>query len=113
MTLFYAAAAIAVIVAIGLLAVGRLGQLPDPTPDRPGPQLPPGAVSAADLAALRFNIGARGYRMREVDAVLDRLQSELLSREYELAQFRPLVPVEPATAAPAEPAPDAAGEPPH
>ena len=85
-----------VVLAIGLIGVvaavafGRIrGGLDDPPVARPDIELPPGRLGAVDLAGLRFSVALRGYRMDEVDAVLDRLRAELRTRDAELAELRP------------------------
>jgi DivIVA domain-containing protein len=40
-----------------------------------------GPLTARDLRAVRFSTAVRGYRMSEVDALLDRLAAELDPRE--------------------------------
>lgn len=57
--------------------------------------LPGGPLQPEDLATVRFGMAVRGYRMSEVDAVLDRVQAELSSRdarvhELEAEQQQPL-----------------------
>ncbi len=80
--------AIAVLAGIAVVAAGRGTGLAPATPDRPEPWLPAGRpVSAADLDELRFSVGLRGYRMDEVDAVLDRLRTELADRDARLAEL--------------------------
>ena len=73
--------AILVVVVIGatlLVARGRLGELPEPVDDRPGPDLPArGSLSGADLRAARFAVVPRGYSMVQVDALLARLADQL------------------------------------
>ncbi len=50
--------------------------------DRPDVALPTGRpLTAEDLRTLRLNTGVRGYRMDEVDALLARLEAELIERE--------------------------------
>lgn len=44
-----------------------------------------GPVRAADLDQVRFGMALRGYRMAEVDALLDRLAAELRERDDRLA----------------------------
>ena len=59
--------AIAVIVGIALLLIGRQGGLPEAVVDlRP----------EGDPADPRFDVVLRGYRMDEVDAKLDELRAE-------------------------------------
>lgn len=53
--------------------------------DRPGTGLPTTALSAGDLSAVRLSMALRGYRMSEVDEVLDRLGAELAERDTRLA----------------------------
>ena len=47
-------------------------------PPHPGPE---------DVDALRFSLGLRGYRMDEVDLVLDRLRDELSARDLRIAEL--------------------------
>ncbi len=42
-------------------------------------------VAADDLERVRFGMALRGYRMAEVDALLDRLAAELRERDARLA----------------------------
>lgn len=48
----------------------------------------PAAVTPAAVDALRFDQAARGYRMSQVDAVLDRVRDELSLRDEEIARLR-------------------------
>lgn len=52
--------------------------------DRPDVVLPDGPLQGADVGRLRFPVVLRGYRMSDVDAVLDRLAAELDRRIAEL-----------------------------
>ena len=47
--------------------------------------LPEGPLEPEDVTALRFGLAPRGYRMSEVDAVLDRLAAELADRDRRIA----------------------------
>jgi DivIVA domain-containing protein len=80
---------IAVIVfGIAAVAAGRGGTLGEAYPDRPDLPLPPDRpLRADDLDVLRFSVGFRGYRMDEVDEVLDRITSELESRDKHIAEL--------------------------
>ena len=50
--------------------------------DRPDTSLPTGRpLTADDLRSLRLNTGVRGYRMDEVDALIARLEAEMIERE--------------------------------
>ncbi len=79
---FWVIVLVAIIGAIAVVAAGRGGSMADVYDDRPDASLPSGRpLTADDLRKLRLNTGVRGYRMDEVDALLDRLQAEMLSRE--------------------------------
>ncbi len=78
------------IVGIGLVVLAgtrRLGQVDDPTHDRRAAELPADNLAAADLEALQFGVGLRGYRMDEVDGVLDRLTKEIADRDQKIADL--------------------------
>ena len=66
------------------LPEGTPVELPD---DRP--------ATGADLRALRLAVVLRGYRMEEVDWVLDRLAEQVDSRDREIARLRSVLHVEP------------------
>lgn len=48
---------------------------------------PDGPVQAADLADVRFTVALRGYRMDEVDRVLDDLRVVLAERDAQIARL--------------------------
>ena len=78
-------AAFGVIFAVAVVATGRGTPMASAAPDRPPFLLPAGrALTPDDLGAMRFSVVARGYRMDEVDAVLDRLREEIAAREQQL-----------------------------
>lgn len=86
MTLVFMLAAIVVITVIALLAVGKLGELPDLHPDRAPLALPDDReLTKSDVDSVRFNVAARGYRMEEVDEILDRLSAEVSERDARIA----------------------------
>jgi DivIVA domain-containing protein len=62
--------------------------LPEPTTTVPPLELPADRFTADDVDGLHFSLGLRGYRMDEVDQVLDRISSELRSRDAEVALLR-------------------------
>lgn len=63
------------------------------------PQLASGdPIRPADVAAARFDLALRGYRMDQVDALLDRVSTELAARDEEIAALRR--PVQPSEAGP-------------
>ena len=75
--------AILVVLAMGGIAVvasGRGTPLAEVYDDRPDVTVPADRPLAADdLRRIRFSIALRGYRMSEVDVLLDRLASQLES----------------------------------
>lgn len=77
---------------VGLFAgmiAGRIGYDPlaDPVTTAPDPGLDED-FTAAGVADVRFDTALRGYRMDQVDQVLDRLQQRLAEQERELAALR-------------------------
>lgn len=62
--------------------------LVDAPPDRADVVLPDGHLYATDVAAVRFGMTVRGYRMEEVDEVLERLQVELDERDDRTAKLQ-------------------------
>lgn len=92
--LLVAVAAVGVVAAV---AAGRIGGgLQEPVRSRPDHALPPGPLTDADIGQVRFNVGLRGYRMDEVDAVLDRAQAEMRARDAQIAELTLRLPPEPA-----------------
>ena len=87
-TFVFMLAGIVLITVVALLAVGRLGELPDTTPDRAPLALPEDRpMVKADVDDVRFATGLRGYRMDEVDEVLDRLADEVSARDARIAEL--------------------------
>lgn len=63
--------------AIAIVASGRGTPMERAYDDRPDAVVPAeGRLSADDLRRVRFSLAFRGYRMSEVDALLDRLAAE-------------------------------------
>lgn len=56
------------------------------------PVLLPDDATPADVDRIRFSLGLRGYRMDQVDQVLDRLRDQLAARDAEIARLRQLNP---------------------
>ena len=73
---------------VAAVSVGNGSPLSEGSIDRREPLLPADPVAAADVAALRFTMALRGYRMDEVDAVLDRLSTEISVRDAEIGRLR-------------------------
>ncbi len=77
--------AILIVLAMGGIAVvasGRGAPMSEAYDDRPDALVPArGPLSAHDLQRVRFSLAFRGYRMTEVDALLDRLANQLADAE--------------------------------
>jgi len=81
MTWFFAVLIVAAMGAIAVVAAGRGGSMAESFDDRPDARVPAdGPLTAQDLHRVRFSTAVRGYRMSEVDALLDRLAAELEPR---------------------------------
>jgi len=79
----------AILVGVVFLALGRGEGMPEQDPDDVIVDIPmERALDASDVASLRLPMAFRGYRMAEVDEVLDRLAAELALRD---ARIRALV----------------------
>jgi DivIVA domain-containing protein len=79
----------AVFGAIAWVAAGRGGGLEDPRQDRPEPALADDRqLGRDDIDGARFALAFRGYRMDQVDRLLDRLAAEIDHRDRELAGLR-------------------------
>jgi DivIVA domain-containing protein len=86
--IFFILVALLVVVALAAVVTGRFTPDPMAEPVRSTPHhgLPSDPVSAPDIDLVRFDTALRGYRMDQVDDVLDRLQQRLA--ELEDAQRR-------------------------
>jgi DivIVA domain-containing protein len=79
---FWVVVLVALIGAVAIVASGRGDSMAEVYDDRPDASLPGDRpLTADDLRAVRLNTGVRGYRMDEVDALLARLEVEMLERE--------------------------------
>ncbi|GAA4559949.1 DivIVA domain-containing protein [Pseudonocardia xishanensis] len=67
----------AIVFVLASLVFGRGEELAPLAPDATPTRLPSGEVRGEDVRSLRFRQVLRGYRMGEVDWVLDRLAEEL------------------------------------
>lgn len=87
---------LAVLVTVAGVAAGLGDRLAPSWRDARPLVLPTGRrLGADDLAATRFSVAFRGYRMADVDLVLDRLAAELEERDAELDTLRAAVVEEP------------------
>jgi DivIVA domain-containing protein len=104
MTWFFAFIIVAVMGAVAVVASGRGGSMAETFDDRPDSRVQAdGPLTAADLRSVRFSTAFRGYRMSEVDSLLDRLAAELAPAPDPLAGDRA---VDHAPATDHAPAPD-------
>ena len=75
---FFAVLIVAVMGVTAVAATGRFRGLDETFDDRPDSRVPADRpLSAEDLEAVRFTTALRGYRMSEVDALLDHLAEQL------------------------------------
>ena len=96
MTWFFAILVVVVMGVVAVVATGRGGSMSEAFDDRPDARVPAdGPLTGADLRRVRFTTALRGYRAAEVDALLDRLATELDSRPADpvtAEEQRPLDP---------------------
>ena len=102
MTWFFAVLLVIGMGIVAVVATGRGGELTEERPDRPDLRVPEGRpVTAEDLEEVRFTTALRGYRMDEVDALLDRLAEQLRAQQGPGSPSDPTPP----DPAPSDPAP--------
>jgi DivIVA domain-containing protein len=81
-TILLIVVALVVVTGVAVFAVGDSGRLRADEPDREPADLPDDRdLGAADIDRVRFALGVRGYRMDQVDEVLDRFAAELTRRD--------------------------------
>lgn len=91
--------AVVLVVLTTAAVLGRVdGSLGDATTSLSHDPLPDTALTSADFEELHFDTAMRGYRMSQVDDVIDRLRREI----HDLDRQRSL-PASPAPATPAAP----------
>jgi DivIVA domain-containing protein len=102
MALVFLAVGVAVIAGAALIIAGRWREgLPEVAPDglRPadiGAGVPVGSLPAADIEQIHLEQAVRGYRMEDVDALIERLAQEIEARDAEIERLRtPDEPVAP------------------
>lgn len=76
-----------ILLGIGFAVVSGL-PVADAAADEPPAPLPAGPVTPTLLEQARFPLAFRGYRMAEVDEVLERVAEALAERDAELAGLR-------------------------
>lgn len=94
MGLLFLAVGVAIIAGAALLVAGRWRDgLPEVPADGSAPlalasDVPVGTLTAADIEEIRFEQAPRGYRMEDVDVVVDRLTREIEARDAEIDRLR-------------------------
>jgi DivIVA domain-containing protein len=94
MGLLFIAVGVAVIAGAALLIAGRWREgLPEVTAEGAPPSslpsdAPLGSLTAADIGHVRLEQAVRGYRMEDVDTLVDRLTQEIEARDAEIARLR-------------------------
>ncbi|WP_404388351.1 cell division protein DivIVA [Humibacillus xanthopallidus] len=80
---------------LGLIGAGSAGGLGGGTRSLSHEPLPDDPIEDTDFDDLVFDVGLRGYRMSQVDGVVDRLRRELREKDEEIAVLRggPSAPV--------------------
>jgi DivIVA domain-containing protein len=74
---------------VGSFLLGRGETQPPAEPDRSPVELPANRpVTGDDVRALRISVTARGYRMTEVDWLLDQLAETIEERDRLIAELR-------------------------
>jgi DivIVA domain-containing protein len=75
---FFAALVVLVMGGVAAVAAGRGAPMSQAYDDRPDALVPrDGSLGADDVRRVRFSLAFRGYRMSEVDALLERLARQL------------------------------------
>ena len=89
MSLLFLVLGIAVIGGAVMLATGRYSApLPEAAPDQAIdglPDIPVGELTPAEVEQVRLDQAPRGYRMADVDELIDRLSAEIAARDDVIA----------------------------
>ena len=96
----------AALFALSYVVFGRSEMLPAVEKGHTVTFLPEGPISGDDLRAVRFGMGARGYRMDEVDWALEQAAREIDDLRAQLRATDPAATAAPRPAATAAPEPD-------
>ncbi|HEX6233642.1 MAG TPA: DivIVA domain-containing protein [Jiangellaceae bacterium] len=91
MYIVFVVVAAVVVFAVAAAAVGHGDGLEEPFPDMERPYLPDGRVEPVDIDDVHFAVAFRGYRMEQVDTVLDRLAEELIKRDQHISRLERIV----------------------
>ncbi|WP_298331570.1 DivIVA domain-containing protein [Haloactinopolyspora sp.] len=87
MFVVFVLSAAVVLFAVVAVAMGRGDVLGTDDARAAAPMLPERALDSADVDGIRFTVAARGYRMDQVDEVLERLAAELDERDRRIAEL--------------------------
>jgi DivIVA domain-containing protein len=92
---FFALIVVLLIGAVAVVASGRWGAMSETYDDRPDVLVPARhALTAEDIESSRFAVGVRGYRMDEVDTLLERVAREVAERDRRIADLeRAVTPI--------------------
>jgi DivIVA domain-containing protein len=113
LTLLAILGVLAVLFGAGVVATREGPILADAVPDVADLDLPEEGLQPEDVREVRFGLAVRGYRMSEVDEVLDRMADALAERDAEISalQARAAVATRPEPAPQPPPPPPPAPEP--
>jgi DivIVA domain-containing protein len=85
---FFTLVVVLLIGAVAVVASGRWGGMNEAYDDRPDMRVPTNRLlEAGDIESSRFGVGVRGYRMDEVDSLLERLAREVAERDRRIADL--------------------------
>lgn len=92
---FFGLIVVVLIGAVAVVASGRWGAMNTAYDDRPDMTVPARqALTSTDIGSARFGVGVRGYRMDEVDTLLERVAKEVAERDRRIADLeRAVAPI--------------------
>ena len=92
---FFGLIVVLLIGAVAVVASGRWGAMGPAYDDRPDMSVPARqALTSDDIETARFGVGLRGYRMDEVDTLLERVAREVAERDRRIADLeRAVTPI--------------------
>ncbi|WP_343890280.1 DivIVA domain-containing protein, partial [Kribbella sandramycini] len=92
---FFGLIVVVLIGAVAVVASGRWGAMSTAYDDRPDMTVPARqALTSTEIESVRFAVGVRGYRMDEVDTLLERVAREVAERDRRIADLeRAVAPI--------------------
>lgn len=92
---FFGLIVVLLIGAVAVVASGRWGAMSTAYDDRPDVSVPARqALTSDDIETARFGVALRGYRMDEVDTLLERIAREVAERDRRIADLeRAVTPI--------------------